>query len=54
MKLSNRVLSDFSLEKEVYNSGTGAVYRAQVKETGQIVALKERRKAELGAIIALP
>jgi serine/threonine protein kinase len=41
-------LSEFTILSEIYRSSSGAVYKARHKESGELVALKERRWAEMG------
>lgn len=41
-------LSDFVVEREIFRSNNGAVYRARRKRGGELVCLKERRNSELG------
>ena len=40
--------SDFHIVEEIFRSNTGAVYKARVRRSGEIVVLKERRAPELG------
>ena len=40
--------SDFHIIEEIFRSNTGAVYKARVRRSGEMVVLKERRAPELG------
>ena len=40
--------SDFHIIEEIFRSNTGAVYKARVRRSGEVVVLKERRAPELG------